>query len=108
MALDSLKLLTWGLSVSDKWPRSASIRFLEIHKYSRHACRHEARGARYSESWSTPASAGRLADATICPLRVWDEAVAVVAESPHPSGEEDKDAALVWVLEEAEGMCEMF
>lgn len=57
---------------------------------------------------STLASAERLADATRRPLRVWDEAAAVVGESPHPSGEEDKDAGLVWVLEEAAGICEMF
>lgn len=54
------------------------------------------------------ANAERLADATMRPLRVWDEAAAVVGETPRTDQEDRSDAGLVWVLDEAAGICEMF
>lgn len=59
---------------------------------------------------ATLARAERLADATTRPLRVWDEAAAVVGDtgSPHQNADQQEDGGLVWALEEAAGICEMF
>lgn len=67
--------------------------------------RHAAR-----EVAATLARAERLADATTCPLRVWDEAATVVGETgiQEQNAEQQEDGGLVWVLEEAAGICEMF